>query len=185
MPCEPRRYSFFVFVAITSVLLDIGCLILYKVARQRMDPKYFTATYLPMAEMLLSFLWSVFWLAASVTFAAQLPLAKQLPGTTASGPGGAPSRALRSSGEELIMVALGGRAGRVQRWRGVGGRGLWVCDLHLVAVYVGAGVHPLPECPDVHRPAAVLVGGADRDTADRLGSGTPASLVPLAGHSAR
>ena len=73
------------FVAIASALLDVGCLILYKVARQRMDPKYFTATYLPMAEMLLSFIWSVFWLAASVIFAAQLPLANQLPGTMAVG----------------------------------------------------------------------------------------------------
>ena len=79
--CEDRRYVFLILVAVLAMALDLAVLVMYARGRALLSAKYFTATYLPMAEMLLSFLLAVVWLAASVSFAAQVPQANAFPGT--------------------------------------------------------------------------------------------------------
>ncbi len=62
-------------------MLDTFWLVVYAGGRALFPVRYFTATYLPMAEMLVGFLWSVFWVASSVSFAAQVPQANDRAGT--------------------------------------------------------------------------------------------------------
>jgi hypothetical protein len=82
-----------IFVAVVALLLDAGWLALYAAGRAVLGAKYFTATYMPQAEMLVSFLWTVLWLAASVSFAAQVPQANDTIGALhARGGGGGKDR---------------------------------------------------------------------------------------------